>query len=80
MGNCPDCGGSGGNHYNDCSYDGTGGGTRLGIWFADSRRARDPAGIAISDIGTDYDCCFYVEGDHVVGGKDFAVIVRECGS
>ena len=26
MGNCPDCGGSGGNHYNDCSYDGTGGG------------------------------------------------------
>ena len=26
MGNCPDCGGSGGNHYNDCPYDGTGGG------------------------------------------------------
>ena len=25
MSNCPDCGDSGGNHYNDCSYDGTGG-------------------------------------------------------
>ena len=26
MGDCPECGGSGGNHFDDCSYDGTGGG------------------------------------------------------
>lgn len=25
-GNCPDCGGSDGHHYNDCIYDGTSGG------------------------------------------------------
>ncbi len=31
MGNCPDCGGSGGNHYNDCPYDGNGGGHSGGL-------------------------------------------------
>ena len=24
-GSCPDCGGTGGSHYNDCDYDGTNG-------------------------------------------------------
>ena len=31
MGNCPDCGGNGGNHYNDCPYDGTDGGSSGGL-------------------------------------------------
>lgn len=26
MSNCPDCGGSDGNHFDDCPYEGTGGG------------------------------------------------------
>lgn len=28
--NCRECGGHGGSHYNDCSYDGVGGGTSSG--------------------------------------------------
>ena len=69
---CPDCGGSGGNRYNDCSYDGTGGrhyggpGSVLGIQILIGIATL--LGLRYPDIGANYDCRFCVEGDTGVDG------------